>query len=110
LVNDSLHRKFARRLRSLRTDLGLTQERLAERADLSTDAIRRLERGGFSPTLRVLEQIARALSVPMSDLLGESGAELSETHRRLNALLAGRRESEISLVLRLARAALVERD
>lgn len=105
-----LNAKLARRLRQLRLDHALTQEQFAEMAEVSADAVRRLERGAFSPTLRLLSQLARALGMTVSEIvdLGESRAEGRLTG--LISLLKGRNEREVALVLRLARAALVEKD
>jgi transcriptional regulator with XRE-family HTH domain len=107
---DALHRRLAKQLRQLRLDRGFTQERLAEAASLSADAIRRLERGGFSPTVRVLNQLAGALGLPVADLLQFGEVHQPEKLSRLLALLAGRKDHELGLVLRIARAALAERD
>ena len=105
-----LNKKLARRLRQLRKDRGLTQDRLAERAEISTDAVRRLERGAFSPTLRLLDQLARGLDLPLSTLIAFSDGKSSDRVGRIGALLAGRKERELDLVLRLARAALADKD
>jgi transcriptional regulator with XRE-family HTH domain len=105
-----LNAKLAKRLRQLRLDHGLTQEAFAERAQVSPDAIRRLERGAFSPTLRLLSQLARALGMTVSEIvaMGENRAEGRVAG--LVSLLRGRTEREVALVLRLARAALLEKD
>lgn len=105
-----LNAKLARRLRQLRTDQGLTQERLAERAQVSPDAVRRLERGAFSPTLRMLDQLARALGLPVADLVAFGGSRSSERLASLVSFLKGRSEREVALILRIARVALAERD
>jgi transcriptional regulator with XRE-family HTH domain len=107
---DAFHRKLANRLKQLRVDRGFTQERLAELASLSPDAIRRLERAGFSPTVRVLNQLAGALGMPVSDLVRFEDSRQPEKLSRLIALLSGRGDAELGLVLRLARAALAESD
>jgi len=52
-----------------RKKAGLTQERLAEKADLSTVFISRIERGVESPSLDNLVKIARALGVKLGDLV-----------------------------------------
>jgi len=46
-----------------------SQERLAERADLSTVFISRVERGKESPSLDSLVKIARALGIRARDLV-----------------------------------------
>lgn len=59
-------RRFGRHLREHRERRGLTQERLAERSDLSADAIRRLEAGSFSPSLQTLSKLVRGLDLTLT--------------------------------------------
>ena len=61
-------RRFGQQIRSLRRARGLTQERLAERSDLSTDAIRRIEAGRLSPTLATIGKLATGLQLSLSTL------------------------------------------
>ena len=56
-------------VRSKRRQAGFSQERLAEKAELSTVFISRIERGVESPTVANLVKIARALSVRVRDLV-----------------------------------------
>ncbi|WP_030563380.1 helix-turn-helix domain-containing protein [Streptomyces aureocirculatus] len=65
------------RLRELRLRRGLTQERLAERANLSLGVVRKLERGGTA-RLDNYHALARALGVRTSALF-ESGGPHSRT-------------------------------
>jgi transcriptional regulator with XRE-family HTH domain len=51
--------------------MGLTKGRLAEKADLSTVFISRVERGKESPLVDSLVKIARALGVRARDLVRE---------------------------------------
>ncbi|EDM78360.1 DNA-binding protein [Plesiocystis pacifica SIR-1] len=46
----------------------MTQEVLAERSGLSTDTVRRLEHGSFSPSLDTLMKLCRGLDMMMSTL------------------------------------------
>lgn len=55
-----------RKLRELR---GMTQEQLAEAADVSATYIGFIERGDNVPTLTIIIQIASALGVRPSELL-----------------------------------------
>ena len=57
-------------VRSRRKEAGLSQEKLAEKADLSTVFISRIERGVESPTVDNLVKIAKALGVRVQDLVG----------------------------------------
>jgi transcriptional regulator with XRE-family HTH domain len=65
----SILRKFGNRLRHLRKLQKFSQEKLAEKAGLSTTFIGYLERAEKEPTLSSLEKIARALNVSLSELL-----------------------------------------
>lgn len=56
-------------MRKLREARGLTQEALAERAEVSATYIGFVERGDNVPTLTIIIQIAKALGVRPSDLL-----------------------------------------
>ena len=56
-------------LRSLRRVRGMTQEALASRSDLSTDTIRRVERGQLAPSLPTLRQIAQGLGLRLSTIV-----------------------------------------
>lgn len=62
---------IAESLREERTRAGLTLEQLAERADLSTAHLSRLESGDRQPSVAALIALSRALGVSMSTLLGE---------------------------------------
>ncbi len=62
-------KKFGLVVRRLRESRGLTQEELAERAEVSATYIGFIERGDNVPTLTVILQIASALSVRPSELL-----------------------------------------
>ena len=60
---------FGRRLRELRKEHGLTQEALAEAADLSGNYISELELGLKVPSLTILVRLSQALDVAPPDLL-----------------------------------------
>ena len=54
------------RLRVLRQERGLSQRALAERADLSPNAVSLIERDEISPSVATLQRLAGALGVKMS--------------------------------------------
>lgn len=63
------HRRvFANNLRVYRKLSGLTQEKLAEKAELHPVYISALERGVETASLDTLARIAKALSVQVTDL------------------------------------------
>lgn len=63
--------RFGTTLRRLRNDRGLSQEALAERADLAADYLGFIERGDNVPTLIVVLKLARALEIDASELVAE---------------------------------------
>ena len=60
---------FGRHLRALRRQRSLTQEALAERADLGVNIIGRLERAIIAPGLVTILKLSVALGVPARELL-----------------------------------------
>ena len=72
---DSLNRALGNVLRRERNDLGLTQEGLAERAELHRTYVSQLERGLKSPSLAKLADLADALCVPLAEFMARVMAE-----------------------------------
>jgi len=60
---------FGRRLRELRQSRDLTQEALAEAADLSGNYISDLELGLKVPSLTIVVRLSQALDIAAADLL-----------------------------------------
>jgi transcriptional regulator with XRE-family HTH domain len=63
-----LRKKFGKRLRTLRRQAGLTQEQLAEAAQISVDFLSLVERGINAPSFENLEKLAKAIGVPIREL------------------------------------------
>ncbi len=63
-----LSKQIGERLRSLRLAAGLTQEHLAERADLHTTYIGQLERGEKNATVESICKLAAALQAPPAQI------------------------------------------
>jgi transcriptional regulator with XRE-family HTH domain len=59
---------FGENVRKMRGESGLTQERLADKADLDPTYISGIERGVRNPTLLIISRLARALGVPLAKL------------------------------------------
>lgn len=89
--------QIGKNVRAIRKERGLTQQVLAERADLSVDMLGGIERGVFTPSLQALNRIAVALEVPLEDLvrLEEGSDELALLHRLLRE--SGRPEDPVLL-------------
>lgn len=60
--------RFGIRLKSLRTERGLTQEQLADATELSIESISNIERGIFGPRFDNREKIAAALNLEVMQL------------------------------------------
>ena len=67
---------FGRRLRELRKERGLTQEALAESADVSGNYISDLELGLKVPSLTILVSLSQALEIAPADLLKDFTREV----------------------------------
>jgi transcriptional regulator with XRE-family HTH domain len=60
---------IGRRVAELRAERDLTQEQLAERAEVSARYVQRVEAGTENLTVRTLIKVSNALRVPLADLL-----------------------------------------
>lgn len=61
--------KIGKRIRELRTKAKLSQEQVAERADISEKHIGDIERGNVNVSIVILERIAKALDAGLEELL-----------------------------------------
>jgi transcriptional regulator with XRE-family HTH domain len=68
---EDLRPAFGRRVRTLREKLGLSQEELAERAQLHWTYVSGIERGKRNPGLNTLARLSTALQVPLSKLMSD---------------------------------------
>jgi transcriptional regulator with XRE-family HTH domain len=98
------HRRFGDHVRRLRTAKRLTQESLAERSDLSVDAVRRIERGAFSPSLDTLGKLAVGLDVSLKTLFHSFERERSDSVAVICDFLASRSGREVQLAWRVIQA------
>ncbi len=78
-MKDPFKVQLGERIRMLRKAVGLTQERLAEKADLSVNFIGNTERGENVPSLKTLRRVAKALGVHLKDLLDFPDVDVAET-------------------------------
>jgi transcriptional regulator with XRE-family HTH domain len=66
-----LLKTFGRSIRSYRKQRGMSQEDLAEASGLSRNYVSDIERGVRNPSLLALIGIARALRMPLRDVLAD---------------------------------------
>jgi transcriptional regulator with XRE-family HTH domain len=72
-----LQAAFGKTVRELREELGLSQEKLAQRAKVSRNFWGSVERGESSVSMEVAERFSKALGISFSELV-----RLSETRRK----------------------------
>jgi transcriptional regulator with XRE-family HTH domain len=70
--SDELHRNLGRAIRTSREARALSQQGLADATGLSRNYVSDLERGLKSPSLRVVEAIARVFDMRSSELISEA--------------------------------------
>ena len=61
--------KFGQKVRKLRKQKDLTQEKLAELTGIDYSYLNLIENGKRNPSLKVIAKLARVLGVPLDDLV-----------------------------------------
>ncbi len=98
-------KEIGRRIKDRRTEIGLSQEALAEQADLSPAYISHIERTTKKPSLSALIRLAASLDVTLDYLLaGSQPADQTAYMADVQALLDGCSLTERWIVLRVALA------
>jgi transcriptional regulator with XRE-family HTH domain len=64
-----LNARIGGAIRGLREERGWSQERLAAEAELNRSYVGGLERGERNPTVATLDRVARALEVPLAEVV-----------------------------------------
>ena len=97
--------KLGGRIRFLRKAESMTQEQLAEKADMNPKYIGQIERAEINTTVITLEKIARALCVPLAELfqVEEDNPEKTNAEQSLRKLIEGRDIDEIMLIADVSR-------
>lgn len=93
------------RIQEIRKKRKLSQEQVAERADISPNYLSRIECGKENPTLDMLIKLARALGTEMweiFDFAHEVG--LKEMKETMNKLLKESEEEKLRLAIKILRA------
>jgi len=70
----SVERRLADRIRTLRTDRGLSLDELARLSGVSRSMISLIERAGSSPTANILDKLSAAFGVTLAALFAESAS------------------------------------
>ncbi len=70
MARTNAQQKLGKAIRKLRTDAGLSQEKLGEMTGLDRTYISGIERGVRNPSIRNIERLANALKVKVAELVG----------------------------------------
>jgi transcriptional regulator with XRE-family HTH domain len=73
-VSANVNDRIASRVKSLRSEQGLSLESLAAKSEVSRSMLSLIERGESSPTAVVLEKIATGLGVTLASLFEDGGS------------------------------------
>jgi transcriptional regulator with XRE-family HTH domain len=103
-IANPLRDRFGTHVRSLRRTQALTQEELAERAELSVDTIRRIERGDISPSLDTMGKLSGGLRISLETLFQGLESRSRNRVRELCDFLSGLSGGEVKLASRVVRA------
>lgn len=103
-MRKSVPNQFGDHIRNLRQARALTQEGLAERSGLSVDAVRRIERGAFSPSLETVRKLASGLEISLRTLFQTFEREDRDHVAEICDYLARRTGREVRLAWRVIRA------
>src|SRR5688572_25778878 len=69
IEHDQIVQHFARKLREIRRERGLSQAELGRMASVTTSYVTRLEAAGAAPGIDLVARLAAALKVAVTDLL-----------------------------------------
>ncbi len=69
VMEESILKKFGKRVRELRTERNLTQQQLADISGLHKNYIGMVERGERNPSLLNIDVLSKSLKVSISELL-----------------------------------------
>jgi len=80
----NIKQRFGKAIRRRRRELDLSQEELAERAELHRTYISDIERGDRNPSLENIEKLAKALDISIASLFEQYKIELKPGSEELS--------------------------
>ncbi|MEK6647614.1 MAG: helix-turn-helix transcriptional regulator [Candidatus Firestonebacteria bacterium] len=102
---NELYKLLGNRIKYLRTEQNLTQEKLSEKTNLHNSYIGLIERGNKSPSLDTLQKIANALNVSLADLFIEESIRENKNrkHRELFNIIKNKSSKQIDTLIKIAK-------
>ena len=107
---DDLPKLIGARIRQIRLSLGLTQENLAEKADMDFTSIGAAERGVRNLSLKSLARVADALGIPIEELVSlpkdtrQINLEKETAMQELQMLAKDMDVEQLKLILEIVKA------
>lgn len=97
---------LGKRIQGLRQKAGITQQQLAEKADLSIKYLGELERGRGNPTLSSLVNLAAALEISLPEILDFEYEQFSveEIRKELHEAINESTDEDCRIYYRFLRA------
>ncbi|MBQ5969991.1 MAG: helix-turn-helix transcriptional regulator [Clostridia bacterium] len=92
--------RLGNRVALLRQQANLSQEKLAELAELSTEYISQIERGMKNPTVRSVQKICDALGVRLSDFFREESSAPDFLDTQIEGKLRSKSGAEKEMILK----------
>lgn len=102
------YKMIGKRLRKAREEQNLTQEYLAEQADISVAHMSRIETGKTKPSTLVLVALCDALAVSVDSILCDSLPSIKKPvyNNYLQEVLKGCKPEEVRMIVEIAEAVL----
>lgn len=97
---------LVKNVRERRRVLGLSQEQLAERADLSINYVSKIEIGVKTPSLNTILRLAKALEMEPSDILVEKFPKWTDASHEMGYALRTLPDTEAEFLIGQFRASL----
>ncbi len=94
---------IGQRIKLLRKEKDLTQEKLAEILDISTEHLSRIETGSYRPSLALIEKISEIFEVDEQNLMFGNSSEVHETNELSKKIesLANNKKRAVSIIIDL---------
>ncbi len=92
---------IAGKIKEYRLKNGLTQAELAEKIDIGTKQISRIEVAEFYPSLSTFLKIAEALNIDFSDFITQHPQNENKTRQKLINIIYAANEEELSFYDRI---------
>ena len=103
---EEIKKLFGMRIKELRKNLGLSQEELAEKAEITSKYLSRVEMGQHFPSIDTLVKLANVLNVELKDFF-EFTHETPSTRELkaiLNSLIKEADKDKMRLLVKVVRA------